>query len=60
MEMKMLRWMVGVTRLDHVTNEGVRKQLEVAPVEKKMRQAHLQWYGHVMCSEENLVSRTTL
>jgi len=60
MEMRMLRWNLGLTRLDHVTNIDVRTQLKVAPITEKMRQARLRWYGHVMRRGEEAVVRTAL
>jgi len=52
MEMRMLRWNLGLTRLDHVTNLDVRTQLKVAPITEKMRQARLRWYGRRPRDEE--------
>ena len=43
----MLRWMCGKTRMDKVRNEDIRSLVEVAPIEDKMREHHLQWFDHV-------------
>ncbi len=56
MEIRMLRWALGLTRLDRVRNEDVRNILGVAPISEKMRQAGLCWYGHVVCSGEESVA----
>ena len=57
MEMRMLRWSLGVTKLDHVTNEHVRESLGVAPIEEKMRESRLRWYGHVLRANTQSVAR---
>ncbi|VFQ79479.1 unnamed protein product [Cuscuta campestris] len=46
-EMRMLRWMCGKTRLDRILNEVIRRQVGMAPVEDKLREARLRWFGHV-------------
>ncbi|XP_045764478.1 uncharacterized protein LOC123866821, partial [Maniola jurtina] len=59
-EMRMLRWMCGVTRMDMIRNEYIRGSLKVAPVVEKMRSNRLAWYGHVMRREESHITRRML
>ena len=56
----MLRWALGLTRLDHGMNEDVRRVMGVAPITEKMREAHLRWYGHVVRSDEQLMVKMAL
>ena len=51
-EMRMLRWMLGLTLRDRKRNEFVRKKLGVACITDKVRESRLRWYGHVMRSDE--------
>ena len=46
-EMRMLRWMCGYTRLDKKRNEYIRNDIGVAPIEAKMVENRLRWFGHV-------------
>ena len=59
-EMKMLRWMSGVTKMDRVRNEYIRGSLKVTEVSKKVQEARLRWYGHVMRSPEDQVAREAM
>ena len=43
----MLRWFCGHTRRDRVRNEVIRKRVGVAPIEEKITQHQLRWFGHV-------------
>ncbi|PVH47796.1 hypothetical protein PAHAL_4G154400 [Panicum hallii] len=46
-EMRMLRWFCGHTRKDRVRNEEIRDRVRVAPIEEKLIQHRLRWFGHV-------------
>ena len=46
-EMRMLRWICGNTRRDRIRNDDIRERLGVAPVEEKLVQHRLRWFGHI-------------
>ncbi|XP_070029931.1 uncharacterized protein [Nicotiana sylvestris] len=46
-DMRMLRWMCGYTRLDRIRNEVIRDKVVVTPIEDKMREEPLRWFGHM-------------
>jgi hypothetical protein len=46
-EMCMLRWFCGHIRRDRVRNEEIRNRVGVAPIEEKLIQHWLRWFGHV-------------
>ena len=45
--MRMLRSICGHTRRDRVRNDDIRDRLGVAPIEEKLVQHRLRWFGHV-------------
>ena len=45
--MRKLRWIYGETRKDRVRNEHIRERVGVAPIEDKLRENRLKWFGHV-------------
>ena len=59
-EMRMLRWMCGVTRRDRIRNDYIRGTVKVVEVSKKIQQRRLQWFGHVKRREENHVCRRVM
>ncbi|KAH0468953.1 hypothetical protein IEQ34_002185 [Dendrobium chrysotoxum] len=46
-EMRMLRWMSSFTLRDRIRNEHIREKVGVAPVEDKIRESRLRWFGHI-------------
>ena len=57
-EMRMLRWMCGVSLAEGRTNEDVRRLVGVEPIEEVMRRGRLRWYGHVeRMGDEDWVKR---
>ena len=46
-EMRMLRWIIGHTRMDRIRNEVIRSKVGVALIEDKVRENCLRWYEHI-------------
>ena len=46
-EMRMLRWICGHTRMARVRNDDIRDRLGISPIEEKLIQHRLRWFGHV-------------
>ena len=44
-ELKMLRFSLGVTRMDKIRNEYIRGTAQVGKFGEKTREAKLRWYG---------------
>ena len=59
-EMRMLRWMCGVTRKDKIRNEHIRGTTRVAQASKKITERRLNWYGHVMRRDDEHILRKVL
>ena len=45
--MHMLRWICGKTLKYRIWNEHIREIVGVAPIEDKIRENQLQWFGHI-------------
>ncbi|KAK3543902.1 hypothetical protein QTP70_030896 [Hemibagrus guttatus] len=50
-ELKMLRFALGVTRLDRIRNKYIRGTAHVGRLVDKDREARLRWFGHVQRRE---------
>jgi len=46
-EMRMLRWILGLTLKDRKRNDDIRCIIGVACITDKVREARLRWYGHI-------------
>ena len=53
-EMRMLRWMTGVSLSERKSNECVRSMLVIDDIAEVMRQHRLRWFGHVERRDELL------
>ncbi|KAK3542048.1 hypothetical protein QTP86_011348 [Hemibagrus guttatus] len=52
----MLRFSLGVTRLDRIRNEYIRGTAHVGCLGDKVREARLRWFGHVQRRENTTAS----
>ena len=59
-EMRMLRWIQGVSLREHTRNEEIREAATVQPIATHLMQKRLRWYGHVRRSDECHTTRTVL
>ncbi|KIH67573.1 hypothetical protein ANCDUO_02095 [Ancylostoma duodenale] len=57
MEMKMLRWMGGVTRLDRICNQDIPQRFGAAPIMEKLCEARLRWYDHVLRADNDSICK---
>ena len=59
-EMRMLRWMSGVTKLDRIMNERIRGTTKVEEISKKVQESRLTRYGHVLRREYEYVGKRVM
>ena len=55
-EMRMVRWAMGVSLLEHSRNEKILEEAKVEAIATVMRRRMLEWFGHVerRCETENI------
>ena len=46
-EMRMIRWMSGVSLMEMKRSSDLRERMDVEPIDSVMRRNRLRWYGHV-------------
>ena len=59
-EMKMLRFELGVTRMDMIRNSLIRSSMHVVSIGNKVREARLRWYGHVRRRDVDYVGQRVM
>ena len=59
-EMEMLRFSLGVIRMDKIRNRYIRGTAQVGQFGEKTREARLRWYGHVLRKDDGYIGRTML
>ena len=59
-EIRMLRWISDVTRMDRIRIEIVRRTTRVGETSKKVHERRLKWYGHVMRRDEEYVRKKVM
>ena len=58
-EMRMLRWMMGIKRIEKIGNEEIRARAGVANISEKIREVRLRWLGRVERKSEEVVVMIT-
>ena len=51
-EMRMVRWAMGVSLLEHQRREEILEEARVEPIATVMRRRRLEWFGHVKTRDE--------
>ena len=59
-ELKMLRFSLGVTRMDRIRNENIRGTAQVGKLGDKVREIRLRWFGHVQRRDSGYIGRRML
>lgn len=57
MEMRMLRWVLGVSKKEHRRNEEIRRILGTTSITTKLLTNRLRWYGHVERRDDSYVGK---
>ena len=52
-EMRMVRWMCGVSLKDKLRSDELRRRLGIEAIGQVLRRGRLRWLGHVLRKEEN-------
>ena len=59
-EMKVLRTIRGVTRMDRLRNEQIRLDLSVKPLLREIEESKLRWYGHTKRMDDGRMAKRYL
>ena len=56
-EVRLLRWMLGIRRIEKIRNKNIRVRARVINVKEKIRETRLRWLGHIERKEKEAVVR---
>ena len=56
-EMRILRWISGNTQKDKIKNVDIHLKIAIAPLDEKMKESCLRWFGHVQRRASNKLVR---
>ena len=56
----MLSWAIWKTSLDHISNEDIRKEARIKPVESLLENNRLKWFGYCLRRESNHIGDKSL
>ena len=56
-EMKMLRWILGVSLMERIESDEIRKRVGICKITDKARESRLRWYGHVRRRDDDSLIR---
>ena len=59
-EMKMIRRALGISLLQHITNPEIRKRMQICPINEKIIEARLIWFGRILCKKPDSVVHIAL
>ena len=59
-EMRMLKWMSTVTKLDIMRNEIIKGTTKVGKISKKVQESRLKRYGHVLRRKDEYVGKRVM
>ena len=58
--MKILRWIQGKTRKDHIRNVTIREEAHIKPINTFLMKKRLSWFGHVQRRDDDNVAKSVL
>ena len=59
-EMRILRWISGVTKQDRIRNEIIKWTTNVGEITKNVLESRLKWCGHVLRREDEYVGKRVI
>ena len=59
-EMRMLRWISGVSKLDRISKEIIRGTTKVGEISNKVQESRLKWHVYVLRREDEYVGKRVM